>query len=258
MFVCVSSSGAAPYMGPYEVMKTAQVELANTLAAELEDSGVTCFTIGPGLVATETFQKAAQQLAPLYGKTVEEYRGMSRAHELSAEAAGAGFAAAIALAGQFSGQETSSIQALGAAGITLPESKADAGQSRPVAPQSEEQVEKALAACRKVIETLASKRPVGANRSLFERQWVIRDFKKSAGMPVQEWLARLSGLEDCLAAGDGHGARALAVPLERLAGYYDHMYKVADGFLKNPAQRQEQLPTVRGWQQEVEQLLSLM
>jgi len=36
VFVCVSSSGAAPFMGTYEVFKTAQVELSNTLSAEVE------------------------------------------------------------------------------------------------------------------------------------------------------------------------------------------------------------------------------
>jgi hypothetical protein len=40
VFVFVSSSGAAPYMGAYEVFKIAQFELANTLSAELQDSGV--------------------------------------------------------------------------------------------------------------------------------------------------------------------------------------------------------------------------
>jgi hypothetical protein len=40
VFVFASSSGAAPYMGAYEVFKTAQVELANTLSAEIQDSGV--------------------------------------------------------------------------------------------------------------------------------------------------------------------------------------------------------------------------
>ena len=38
--VFVSSSGASPYMGAYEVFKTVQVELSNTLAMELENSGV--------------------------------------------------------------------------------------------------------------------------------------------------------------------------------------------------------------------------
>ena len=40
------SSGAAAYMGAYEVFKTAQVELANTLAGELENTEIKVFCIG--------------------------------------------------------------------------------------------------------------------------------------------------------------------------------------------------------------------
>ncbi len=52
VFVCVSSSGAAPFMGAYEVFKTAQVELSNTVSAEVEGTGVYAFTIGPGISKT--------------------------------------------------------------------------------------------------------------------------------------------------------------------------------------------------------------
>ena len=52
VFVCVSSSGAAPFMGAYEVFKTAQGELASTVAAEVEGKGVYAYTIGPGIVRT--------------------------------------------------------------------------------------------------------------------------------------------------------------------------------------------------------------
>ena len=41
-------------MGAYEVFKTAQVELSNTLAMELEGTGVLTYTVGPGLVKTQT------------------------------------------------------------------------------------------------------------------------------------------------------------------------------------------------------------
>lgn len=52
VLVFTPSSGAVAYMGGYEVFKTSQVELANTLAAELEDTGLSVFCIGPGLVKT--------------------------------------------------------------------------------------------------------------------------------------------------------------------------------------------------------------
>ncbi len=55
--VFVSSSGAAPFMGAYEVFKTTQVELSNTLYGELESTNIKVYTIGPGLVKTETAMK---------------------------------------------------------------------------------------------------------------------------------------------------------------------------------------------------------
>ena len=119
VFVCVSSSGAAPYMGAYEVFKTAQVELASTIAAEVEETGVYAFTIGPGIVRTPGFVEGGGQVAALMGKTLDQLLEMNKDFEITPEAAGVGFAAAIALASKYHGQETSSIQALHAIGINL-------------------------------------------------------------------------------------------------------------------------------------------
>lgn len=62
VFACVSSTGTA-FLGRYETFKAAQVHLANTLDAELEGTDVIAYTIGPGLVPTETASKAVGQLA---------------------------------------------------------------------------------------------------------------------------------------------------------------------------------------------------
>ena len=87
-------------------------------------------------------------------------------------------------------------------------------------------------------------------RSIFERQWVIRDFKKTAGMPVEEWLSALAQLEETL-----EGSATLArPPLEKLAGYYDHLAELAKGYEKNPTKLAENLGYVYGWKDEVEKL----
>jgi NAD(P)-dependent dehydrogenase (short-subunit alcohol dehydrogenase family) len=117
-FICVSSVGAA-FMGGYETFKAAQVHLANTLAAELEGTGVSALAIGPGLVPTATTRKAIEKLAPLMGMTVDEFFAANQSTALSAEEAGAGFALAVLFAGRFRGQEISSMQALKAADTLL-------------------------------------------------------------------------------------------------------------------------------------------
>jgi NAD(P)-dependent dehydrogenase (short-subunit alcohol dehydrogenase family) len=253
VFVCVSSVGLA-YMGAYETFKTAQVELANTLDAELEGTGVVAFTIGPGMALTATAQAGIEQLAPLYGKTVAEFHEMVKDQIISIEAAGAGFAAAVASAERFRGQEIASIQALHAAGIDLP--KVERGTAK-VALTSEE-FGQVLALCREVRKTLAEQLEGWRERSVFERQYMLRTFKKYAGMPVEQWLEALEKLERCIEEQDFVALAAVYAPLGALAGFYEHLHKMAEGYLKDPAQREEQLPIVRGWQEEANRLQTLL
>jgi len=221
------------------------VYLANTLDAELEGTGVIAFTIGPGLVPTETARRAVSRLAPLMGMTVDEFFIKNKNVVLSIEEAGAGFAASVVFAEKFRGQEISSIQALKAADINF--GAADM-ENEPVTidPDKREQVR---ALCEAVRLTLKAQSDDWKRRSLFERQWVIRDFRKTAGMPVEEWLDMLQQLEENL----GRGVVSHP-PLEKLAGYYNHLAELAKGYEKDPAKLQDNLRHVYGWKDEVEKL----
>ncbi len=118
VFACVSSTGTA-FLGGYETFKAAQVHLANTIEAELEGTGVIAYTIGPGLVPTETASNAVAELAPLMGMSLDEFYKLNQNAMLTIEEAGAGFAASIVFAEKFRGQEISSMQALKAADINF-------------------------------------------------------------------------------------------------------------------------------------------
>jgi NAD(P)-dependent dehydrogenase (short-subunit alcohol dehydrogenase family) len=249
VFVCVSSTGTA-FMGSYESFKAAQVHLAQTLDDELQSSGVIAFTIGPGFAPTQTALSSIPKLAAMMGKPVDELREMLRAHTLSVEAAGAGFAAAIALAERYRGQEISSVQALLDAGIELPEEIPESGRVT-LAP---EQIEQALSHCRQVRATLAEQSAGWKQRSIFEQQWLIRTFKQYARLPVEEWLKTLEKMEQALEARNVAGLSGVRPPFEGLAGYYAHLHEMAKGYVKDPAQREEQLRIVKGWQEDVEQL----
>ncbi len=239
VFACVSSKGAA-YLGAYESMKAAQVHLAETLDAELENTGVIAFTIGPGLVPTETAQTAVQYIAPLMGLALDEFYAMNQNAILSVEAAGAGFAAAIALADQFKGQEISSLQALIAARIEV--------ASRPTEQHalSSDKTAQALPLCQQVRRTLEEQAQGWQQRSIFERQWMLRNFKKNAGMPVEQWLDALKQLEQHLEAGDQISMQA-APPLDRLAGFYTQMGDLAKGYEKDRIKLAEALAHIDRW-----------
>jgi NAD(P)-dependent dehydrogenase (short-subunit alcohol dehydrogenase family) len=244
-FVCVSSTGTA-FLGGYETFKAAQVHLANTLDAELEGTGVIAFTIGPGLVPTETASNAVAQLAPQMGMTVDEFFTLNKNAVLSVEEAGAGFAVSIVFADKFRGQELSSMQALKAADIQFGAAES-VSQSAALTTDKREQ---ARTYCARVRLTLKEQSEGWKGRSIFERQWVIRDFKKTAGMPAEEWLDTLAHLEAALQA-DSPIDRP---PLDKLAGYYNHLAELAKGYEKDPAKLEENLRHVYSWKGEVEQL----
>jgi NAD(P)-dependent dehydrogenase (short-subunit alcohol dehydrogenase family) len=245
VFACVSSTGTA-FLGGYETFKAAQVHLANTVDAELEGTNVIAYTIGPGLVPTETASKAVAELAPQMGMSVEAFFEINKGAVLSVEEAGAGFATSIVFAKKFRGQEISSIQALKAANINFGTLKTE----RVSTEISSDKRKQAQVLCEAVYITLKAQSTGWKSRSLFVRQWVIRDFKKTAGMPVEEWLSTLERLEKTL-----HGEGAITPPpLEKLAGYYEHLADLAKGYEKDAAKLEENLRYVYGWRDEVKEL----
>lgn len=253
-FVCVSSSGAAPFMGPYEVFKTAQGELASTIAAEVEGTGVYAFTIGPGIVKTPGFLEGGAQVATLMGKTLDELLDMNRNFELSPEAAGVGFAAAIALAPKYHGQETSSIQVLREIRIALGGEKAEQlTTSRPASDTSAVSSRGPEDLYRQVMKTYTEQSDGWKKRNLFERQWVARDFKKNTGMSTDEMLTSLknvgSGLES------PSTSRSSVETLKKLALYYSHQQDQLKGFEKDPKKLEENLAIIDGWIREVTLLI---
>ena len=249
VFACVSSTGTA-FLGGYETFKAAQVHLANTLDAELEGTNVIAYTIGPGLVPTETASKAVGQLAPQMGMSVEQFFEMNKGAVLSVEEAGAGFAASVVFAEKFRGQEISSIQALKAADINFGATET----KKESATFNIDNRKQAQTLCEAVLVTLKEQSDGWKSRSLFERQWVIRDFKKTAGMPVEEWLSNLERLQESLR---GNGT-VTSLPLEKLAGYYEHLAELAKGYEKDAAKLEENLRHVYGWRDEVQDLVNIL
>lgn len=249
VFVCVSSTGTA-YLGGYETFKAAQVHLANTLDAELEGTGVVAFTIGPGLVPTETASRAVGQLAPLMGLSVDEFFAQNKGAVLTVEEAGAGFAASIALAPRFKGTEISSLAALKAARLD----DGSKGSTNGVTTMDDGRRRLASAACSQVLSTLQEQVDGWRRRSLFERQWVIRDFRKQAGMSAEEWLDVLAQLKSSLDV----GGEVACPPWSRLAGYYEHLADLAKGYEKDSSKLEDNLRHVYRWRDEVTQLESVL
>jgi NAD(P)-dependent dehydrogenase (short-subunit alcohol dehydrogenase family) len=251
--VFVPSSGAAPYMGAYEVMKTAQVELCNTLAAELEGTNVVAFSIGPGLVRTDTAVKSIEIIAGNMGMTTEAFFEMNKQHILDPHTAGTGFAAAVAMAEKYNGKEIASMQALIDAGIVF-EAEAEKSAAAPDAKNAE----KALALLHRICETYGEQYRGWQERNVFERQWIARDFKKETGISY-DYMS--SGLKDILAsaeAGDWQAAGSGLNLFHDLEKYYLHQVELLEGYEKDIKKKEEYKAVMDGWIEDLREFLGMI
>ena len=233
-FVFVSSSGAAAYMGAYEIFKTAQGELAGTLAQELEGTGIRSYTISPGLVKTETAQKSIAVVAAKMNLSEEAFYEMNKDHIISVEDAALGFALSVLHADEYNGQEIGSLQVLNG-----------------LAPKDGATVRVDAEVLGRVARTFSEQYKGWKERNVFERQWVLRDFRKCVGRPADEVQARMQELAQSgglLAAGD----RPL---LEALVRYWQRQAQLLQSFEKDPQKRQAHSRTIAGWIADLQSLL---
>ena len=249
VIINISSTGTA-YMGAYETFKSAQVQLSTTMDAELEGTDVVAFTIGPGFVPTETAKTGVAKLAPQLGMSLNEFYEINKSAMLSIEEAGTGFAAAAALAKQYQGQEISSLQALRAVGYTG-KSEGSMGKPAQLTPKIRQE---ALRLSKSIHQTFEEQSEGWKSRSLFERQWMLRDFKKHAGMPVDTWDDLLNSLIVSI-----EGKQTIPdVPLEQLSQYYEHLAELAKGYEKDQKKLEDNLQQIYHWKQEVDTLIGTL
>lgn len=242
VIVFVPSSGAAPYMGAYEVFKTSQVELSNTLAGELEGTGVITYSIGPGIVKTETAKKAISEIAPLYGKTEAEFYKMTEHVLLSVEEAGAGFAASVALADNYSGLEISSSQTLTDIGIVYQNQDDDTNIINQTDIYSS-----MLELLKEIKQTFTDQVEGWNSRSVFERQWILRDFKKYTGAAPEYFMEKLNEFHDKAHSNQLSKSNLKQLPVDKIEIYYKHQIDLLRGYEKSPEKVKEYTALMENW-----------
>ena len=245
--VFVSSSGAAPYLNAYEVFKTAQGEFSNGLAAELEGTHIYTYTIAPGLVRTQTAEDSIQAVAAHMGLSPEAFYREQAAHTLSPQEAGQGFALSTLSASTYHGQEISSLQALHECLGT--------GWDRTTPPATEAPALPPALLIR-IFDTFQAQYHGWLQRNLFERQWVLRDFKKRVGLPAEAVDNTLQTARNTLERGE---SPTLSPALfAKLQAYWQHQYTLLQSFEKDPDQREAYGRQIQAWIADLQQLLDLL
>jgi hypothetical protein len=206
------------------------------------------FTIGPGIVKTETTNAAIHQIAHLYNKTVDEFYKMSEKMLLTVEQAGAGFAAAVASAEKYNGMEISSIQALVDVNINIEEINIQ--EEITLTLEQISRIHKMFASIKKTLEEQSAG---WQNRPVFERQWVLRDFKKYTGFAPEYFTKNFKYFEVKLQQNKLTNKDIKNLQLDKLHSYYLHQLVLLRGYEKNQNKLQEYTEAITSWINEIEE-----
>jgi NAD(P)-dependent dehydrogenase (short-subunit alcohol dehydrogenase family) len=247
VFVTMESGEGMPFMASYFASKVGLRSIAASLSQEVgQDSGVSVFCFGAGMVDTPGIREALPSLAPLYGMTEAEFIAQSAPGGvlLSAEECGAGLAGCVLYAPRFNGEETAApagLALLGLGGARLPKLEVAAIQAHADAVGKAEAAEEAarlIAGIRRECDSLG----------MFQRQWYRRMLKQRTGLSLEDWE---TGSRELTALVSGPAADRQAIAehadeLKRLANYFLKLEAEARGYMKDPHQLEEALASLEG------------
>jgi hypothetical protein len=87
---------------------------------------------------------------------------------------------------------------------------------------------------------------------------MLRDFKQSAGMPVEDALQGLDILEDLLQGENPSGLAPFRKTVEQIGRYFQHYGELAQNGIKDAQKRQEYLGIICSWQETAEKLAKML
>jgi NAD(P)-dependent dehydrogenase (short-subunit alcohol dehydrogenase family) len=256
----ITSDEGTAYLAPYSASKAALQSLGYSLANELgDDSGVSSFVFGPGLVDTPGGRDAFKKLAPLYKMNFEEFvkLGSVGGFEgmMPVKFTAAGFTYAIVHAQKYHGQTIDPFRPLGKFGL-LPQSKEQSTdqhvkiRSIPTALKAASELKKVIISVKNETEDL----------NFFARKWVQRSYVKRTTLSLEDWLETIDEIikifqDKDLAIYSTKYKWFLSI-LEKLQSNFEQSKIDAEGYIKDKEKLKEALKVVEYRRKTVEVLLN--
>jgi len=176
-------------MGAYEVYKTAQAEFCSTPCGEIENTGIHAYSIAPCLVKTETADEAIGKVAALMGIPKDSIYSSNAGNMLTSEEAGTAFALSALAAGNYHGLEIGAIQVLNDFGLLERSSPGTGKGTVALCAESRQVLER-------ILLTFREQHRGWKERNLFEREGLMRDFRKRTGCSTEQMEPSLAALHE--------------------------------------------------------------
>ncbi len=197
----VTSAEGMPYMAPYFATKTALTSIGKSLAAELDETNISVFIFGPGMIDTPGLRESIPIIAPMYGMTEEEFmnQGVNPGYEglMPADHCAAGWAYTIVHAKDYHGQIAEPFSALLKLGLIVQKKKKDINIKKIIKNKKEmnKYVSEALNTTNEVLKIVESIEKETQDLGLMARKWMNRTFAKRVGMKLGKCIVILKELK---------------------------------------------------------------
>ena len=198
----VTSAEGWPYMAPYFATKTALTSIGISLAAELDNTNISVFVFGPGMIDTPGLQEYSRILAPKYGMTEEEFKnqGVNPGYDglMPADHCAAGWAYTIVYAKDYHGQITEPFSPLLKLGLISPEKKQSSAKEKKIQSETDlkifisEIIENSQNVCALIEKLYQETNDLG----LLAKKWMSRTFAKRCGMKIEKCVETIIELDN--------------------------------------------------------------
>lgn len=249
IIVFVPSAAPTAYMSAYEIFKTAQVEFCNTLCEELDGTGIIAYSIAPGFVKTATAVKSVEIVATSLGITTEDFYKSLEEFITDAEIAGVGYAVSVVNAKQYNGKEIMSYQVLMDNGII------GGGKKRTDSTLAQIDFDRLSILFTRITTVYFEQYQNWQEKKLFQKQFILTDFKKQMGLSAESFKIQLENLLDQIHNKDWDELLGSKAMLIKWRCFYEHQLKLLQGYEKNEVQLASDTKLIDSWIETLKEII---
>jgi NAD(P)-dependent dehydrogenase (short-subunit alcohol dehydrogenase family) len=252
VIVFVPSAATTPYMSAYEIFKTAQVELCNTLSEEIADTSIITYAIAPGFVKTETAVKAVEIVASSMGIMADDFYKLHNEYILDVELAGTGYAVSVVNAKQYQGKEIMSHQVLQDSGLI----SGNTEKSNDALSQAD--LDKLSLLFTKITDVFFEQYHGWQKKNLFQKQFILTDFKKQMGLPVESFKNQLETLQSQIQNHHWDSFISSKGIFIKLQHFYEHQKELLKNYEKDVTQLNNDTNLLNNWIEILQNIIDII
>lgn len=234
-------SAPNPYMSAYEIFKTAQVELCNTLSEENVETELITYSIAPGFVKTDTAIKAVETICASMDITSEDFFDAHKEYIVDAEIAGVGYALSVVNAKQYNGKEIMSHQVLIDSGLLSNDINPSNGTNLKI------DYDKLSSLFTRIADVFFDQYQNWQKKKLFQKQFILSDFKKQMGIPADSFNNQLKELRVHVENKELEALIKCKGMFIKWQAFYEHQIKLLQGYEKDSIQLSKDTALLNEW-----------